>query len=196
MVSLRYPLVERFVPIKSTIDCWILFPPKAAAELDAGAMKEPAGLDSSVGSTERLCQEVRDLLAKVRSTLDHVRDVSIPDSTSNTMAGILEALAVKTDGEDPLVAAVHRQVTIGSKSVFSMLMMHGVEFDTDKVTGTYPKDKDGHDIGPKGYLERARNLSARMTSFLAKRNERRATANARKRSSSGAPSSKATGSSA
>jgi hypothetical protein len=75
------------------------------------------------------------------------------------MADILEALAVKTDGEDPLVAMVHRQVTIGSESVFSMLMMHGVEFDADKVTGTYPKDKDGCDIAPKGYLERARNLS-------------------------------------
>jgi hypothetical protein len=85
-----------------------LFFPEATAELDAGAMKEPAGLESSVGSTERLCQEVRDLLMKVRSTLDHIRDVSIPDSTSNTMAGILEALAVKTDGKDPLVAAVCR----------------------------------------------------------------------------------------
>jgi hypothetical protein len=49
-------------------------------------MKEPAGLESSVGSAERLCQEVRDLLAKVRPTLDHVRDVSIPELTSNTMA--------------------------------------------------------------------------------------------------------------
>jgi hypothetical protein len=157
-------------------------------------MKEPAGLESSVGSAERLCQEVRDLLAKVRSTLDRIRDVSIPGSTSNTMASILEALAVKTDGEDPLVAAVRRQVTIGSESVFSMLMMHGIEFDTDKVTGTYPKDKDGRDIAPKGYLERARNLSAQMTIFLAKRNERRAAAKARKRSASGAPSSKAAGS--
>jgi hypothetical protein len=163
---------------------------EAAAELDAGAMKEPAGLESSVGSAERLCQEVRDLLAKVRPTLDRVRDVSIPESTSNTMAGILEALAVKADGEDPLVDAVHRQVTIGSESVFSMLMMHGVEFDTDKVTGTYPKDKDGRDIAPKAYLERARNLSTRMTSFLAERNEKRAAARARKRSASGAPSSK------
>jgi hypothetical protein len=159
-------------------------------------MKEPAGVESSVGSAERLCQEVRDLLVKVRSTLDRVRDVSIPDSTSNTMAGILEALAVKTDGEDPLVTAVCRQVTIGFESVFSMLMMHGVEFDADKVTGTYLKDKDGHDIAPKGYLERAHNLSARMTSFLAERNERRAAAKARKRSASGAPSSKAAGSSA
>jgi hypothetical protein len=52
------------------------------------------------------------------------------------MAGILEALAVKEDGEDPLVAAVRRQVTIGSESVFSMLMMHGVEFDVDKVMST------------------------------------------------------------
>jgi hypothetical protein len=159
-------------------------------------MKEPAGLESSVGSAERLCQEARDLLTKVRSTLDRVRDVSILDPTSNTMAGILEALAVKTDGEDPLVAVVHRQVTIGSESIFSMLMMHGVEFDIDKVTGTYPKDKDGRDIAPKGYLERARNLSARMKSFLAERNERRAAAKARKRSVSSAPSSKAAGSSA
>jgi hypothetical protein len=71
-------------------------------------MKEPAGLESSVGIAEHLCQEVRDLLAKVWPTLDRVRDVSIPDSTSNTMAGILEALAVKADGEDPLVAAVRR----------------------------------------------------------------------------------------
>jgi hypothetical protein len=168
---------------------------EAAAELDAGAMKEPAGFESSVGSAERLCQEVRDLLAKVRPTLDRVRDVSIPESTSNTMAGILKALAVKADGEDPLVAPVRRQVTIGSESVFSMLMMHGVEFDADKVTGTYPKDKDGHDIAPKAYLERARNLSFRMTSFLAERNEKRAAAKARKRSASGAPSSKAAGSS-
>jgi hypothetical protein len=159
-------------------------------------MKEPTGLESSVGSAERLCQEASNLLAKVWSTLDRVRDVSIPDSTNNTMAGILEALVVKADGEDPLVAAVRRQVTIGSESVFSMMMMHEVEFDADKVTGTYPKDKDGRDIAPKGYLECARNLSARMTSFLAERNEKRATAKARKRSALGAPSSKAAGSSA
>jgi hypothetical protein len=173
-----------------------LFFPEAATELDAGAMKEPTGLESSVGGAERLCQEVCDLLAKVRSTLDRVRDVSIPNSTSNTMVGILEALAVKTDGEYPLVAAVRRQVTIGSESIFSMLMMHGVEFDADKVTGTYPKDKDGHDKSPKGYLERTRDLSARMTSFLAERNERRAAARAQKRSASGALSIKAAGSSA
>jgi hypothetical protein len=77
-----------------------------------------------------------------------------------------------------------------------MLMMHGVEFDADKVTGTYPKDKDGCDIAPKGYLECACNLSAWMTSFLAERNKKRAAAKAQKRSASGAPSSKAAGSSA
>jgi hypothetical protein len=71
-------------------------------------MKEPAGLESSIGSAERLCQEVSDLLVKVRSTLDCVRDISTPESTSNTVAGILEALAVKEDGEDPLVAAIRR----------------------------------------------------------------------------------------
>jgi hypothetical protein len=138
---------------------------------------------------------VSDLLAKVRSTLDRVRDISAPESTSSNMAGILEALAVKEDGKDPLVVAVRRQVTIGSESVFSMLMMHGVEFNADKVTGTYPKGKDRRDIAPKAYLERARDLSARMTSFLADRNEKRAAAKARKRSASGAPSSKAAGSS-
>jgi hypothetical protein len=84
---------------------WVI---KAAAELDAGDMKEPARLESSVGTAERLCQEVGDLLAKVRSMLAHVHDTSIPDSTSDTLAWILEALAVKPNGEDPLVAVVHR----------------------------------------------------------------------------------------
>jgi hypothetical protein len=59
-----------------------------------------------------------------------------------------------------------------------MLMIHGVEFNADKVMGTYPKDKDGCNIAPKAYLERACNLSARMTSFLAERNEKRAAAKA------------------
>jgi hypothetical protein len=172
-----------------------LFSREVVAELGAAAMKDPAGLESSVGNAKRLCREVRDLLAKVWSTLDRVRDIIAPESTSSTMAGILEALAVKEDGEDPLVAAVRQQVTISFKSVFSMLMMHGVEFDADKVTGTYPKDKDGRDIAPKAFIERAHTLSARMTSFLAERNAKRAAAKARKRSASGAPSSKAAGSS-
>jgi hypothetical protein len=101
---------------------------------------------------------------------------------------------VKADGEDPLVAAVRRQVTIGSEFVFSMMMMHDVEFDTDKITSTYPKDKDGCDKFAKSYLTRARDLAARMMSFLAERNEKRAAARARKRSASGAPSSKASSS--
>jgi hypothetical protein len=168
---------------------------EVATKLGAAAMKEPAGLESSVGNAEHLCREVRNLLLKVWSTLDRVHDISAPESTSNTMAGILEALAVKEDGEDPLVAAVRRQVTTSFESVFSMLMVHGVEFDTDKVTGTYPKDKDGRDVAPKAFIERARTLSARMTSFLADRNAKRAATKAQKRSASGAPSSKAAGSS-
>jgi hypothetical protein len=83
-----------------------LFSHEVAAELGAAAMKEPAGLESNIGNTECLCREVRDLLVKVRSTLDRVCDISAPESTSSTMAGILEALAVKEDNEDPLVAAV------------------------------------------------------------------------------------------
>jgi hypothetical protein len=59
-----------------------------------------------------------------------------------------------------------------------MMMLHGVEFDADKVTGTYPKDKDGHDIAPKAFLGHARDLSARMASFLADKNARRAAAKA------------------
>jgi hypothetical protein len=81
---------------------------EVAAEFGAAAMKEPAGLESSIGNAERLCREVRDLLVKVRSTLDRVRDISAPESTSSTMAGILEALVVKENGEDPLVAMVRR----------------------------------------------------------------------------------------
>jgi hypothetical protein len=172
-----------------------LFLHEVAAELGAVAMKEPAGLESSVGNAEHLCQEVRVLLAKVRSTLDRVRDISVPESMSTTMAGILKALAVKKNGKDPLVATVRQQVTIGSEFVFSMLMMHGVEFDADKVTSTYPKEKDGRDVAPKAYIECARDLSARMASFLADRNASRATTKARKRSASGAPSSKAASSS-
>jgi hypothetical protein len=124
-------------------------------------------MESSVSLAERLSREVVNLLARVRSALVHIRDTSVPDSTSDTMAGILEALAVKADGEDPLFAAVHRQVTIGFESVFSMMMMHDVEFDADKVTGTYPKDKDRCDKSAKGYIARARDLAARMMSFLA-----------------------------
>jgi hypothetical protein len=112
------------------------------------------------------------------------------------MAGILEALAVKPDGEDPLVATVRQQVTISSESVFSLMMMHEVEFDADKVTSTYPKDVDGRDKSAKSYVARARDLAARLTSFLAERNEQRAAARARKRGTSGAQSSRAPGSSA
>jgi hypothetical protein len=132
---------------------------------------------------------------KTRSTLERVHDLSIPESTSSTISGILEALAVKEDGEDPLVAAVRRQVTTSSESLFSMLMMHEVEFDADKVTGTYPKDKDGRDVAPKAFLERARDLSTRMANFLADRNTRRAATKARKCSAASAPSSNAAGSS-
>jgi hypothetical protein len=132
---------------------------------------------------------------KTRSTLERVRDLSIPESMSSTISGILEALAVKEDGEDPLVDAVRRQVTTGSESVFSMLMMHVVEFDADKVTGTYPKDKDGRDVAPKAFLKRARDLSTRMANFLANRNAKRAAAKAQKRSAASAPSSNAAGSS-
>jgi hypothetical protein len=65
-------------------------------------------LDLSVEAAECICQKVRSLLAKVHSTLERVRDMAIPESTSVTTAGIIEALASKDDGEDLLIAAVHR----------------------------------------------------------------------------------------
>jgi hypothetical protein len=40
--------------------------------------------------------------------LDRVRDVSAPESTSTTMACVLEALSLREDGEDPLIAVVRR----------------------------------------------------------------------------------------
>jgi hypothetical protein len=51
------------------------------------------------------------------------------------------------------------------------MMMHKVEFDADKVTSTYLKDVDGRDKSAKSYVARARDLAARLTSFLAERNE-------------------------
>jgi hypothetical protein len=82
---------------------------EVAAELGAGKMTaEPAGLESSVETMEHVSQEVRNLLAKVHSTLDRVHDISAPESTSTTMAGVLEALALKENGEDQLIVAVHR----------------------------------------------------------------------------------------
>jgi hypothetical protein len=126
---------------------------EVATELGTGEKTtELARLDASIETTEHVCQEVRSLLAKVHSTLERVRDVSALESTRTTMTGILEALVLREGGEDPLVAAVHRQVTIGSESVFSMMMMHGVEYDFDKITGTYPKGKDDRDKSPKDYL--------------------------------------------
>jgi hypothetical protein len=70
---------------------------EVAAEFGAG--ETPA---------EHVCQEVRNLLAKVHSTFDRVHDISAPESMSTTMAGVLEALALREDGEDPLIAAVCR----------------------------------------------------------------------------------------
>jgi hypothetical protein len=157
-------------------------------------VKEHADLDASIETTEHVCQEVRHLLAKAHSTLECMRDVSIPKSTSVTTAGIIEALAPKEGGEDPLVTAVHRQVTTGSESIFSMLMMHEVECEFEKITRTYPKGMDGRDKSPKDYLERARDLANCLALFLAERNARRKAAREQRRTRKGASFGRATGS--
>jgi hypothetical protein len=76
-----------------------------------------------------------------------------------------------------------------------MMMMHGVECDLNKVTGTYPKGKDGHDKSPKDYLKRAQELSNHLAHFLVERNARKKAAREQKRSAKGASSGRATGSS-
>jgi hypothetical protein len=82
---------------------------EVAAKLGAKATTaEPAGLESSVEDAEHVCQEVRNLLAKAQSTLDRVRDLSAPKSMSTTLTSVLEDLALREDGEDPLITAVCR----------------------------------------------------------------------------------------
>jgi hypothetical protein len=76
-----------------------------------------------------------------------------------------------------------------------MMMMHEVDYDFDKVTGTYPKGKDGRDISPKEFLKRARALSERMANFLAERNAKRKAAREQRRNTKGASSGRAVGSS-
>jgi predicted translin family RNA/ssDNA-binding protein len=56
---------------------------------------EHADLDASVEAAEHVCQEVQSLLAKVHSTLERIRDVSVSESTSTTMVSVIEALALK-----------------------------------------------------------------------------------------------------
>jgi hypothetical protein len=76
-----------------------------------------------------------------------------------------------------------------------MMMMHGVECDFDKVTGTYPKGKDGCNNSPKDYLEQARALSKHLAHFLAERNARKKAAREQRHSANGASSGRAAGSS-
>jgi hypothetical protein len=69
-----------------------------------------AGLELSVGEAERVCLSVRELLAKVQLTVGHVQDMVVSDSTSATIASIVDVLTPKGDGEDPMNADVRKQV--------------------------------------------------------------------------------------
>jgi hypothetical protein len=75
-----------------------------------------------------------------------------------------------------------------------MMMMHEVDYDFDKVTGTYPKGKDGHDISTKEYLKRARALSECIANFLVERNARKKAAREQRHSAKGASSGRSAGS--
>jgi hypothetical protein len=85
---------------------------------------------------------------------------------------------------------VCKQVTTGSESVFTMLMMHGVECDFENITSMYPKGKDGRDKSSKEFLKDAQKMANRLALFLADRKAARDI----KRTGRGALSSKATGS--
>jgi hypothetical protein len=76
-----------------------------------------------------------------------------------------------------------------------MMMMHGVNCDFYKIMSTYPKSKDGRNISPREYLERARALSARIANFLAERNTKKKAAREQRRSVKGESSGRAAGSS-
>jgi hypothetical protein len=76
-----------------------------------------------------------------------------------------------------------------------MLMMHGADYNFDKITSTYPKGKDGHDVSRKEYLEHARVLSARMANFLAEWNARKKAAREQRHDTKGELSGRAAGSS-
>jgi hypothetical protein len=73
-------------------------------------------------------------------------------------------------------------------------MMHGVNYDFDKIMSTYPKGKDGCDLSPKEYLERAQVLSTCMANFLAERNARKKAAREQRHSAKGESSGRAAGS--
>jgi hypothetical protein len=60
----------------------------------------------------------------------------IPDSASVTIVGMVDALALKEDEEDPTNITMRRKVMIGSESVFTILMVHGVECDFKKIMTT------------------------------------------------------------
>jgi hypothetical protein len=113
-----------------------------------------------------------------------------PELMSVSTAGIIEALVPKDDGEDPFIAVVRRQVTTGSESVCSMLMMHEVKCDFEKIMSTYQKGKDGRDKLAKDFLERAREMANRLKLFLVDRNTKRKAAREQKHTMKAHPSAR------
>jgi hypothetical protein len=83
---------------------------------------------------------------------------------------------------------------MGSESVFTILMMHGIDCELQKITTTYLKCKDGRDMSSRDFIEDARKLANQLALFLAERNAKKRAARKAKRTGRGPPSSKATGS--
>jgi hypothetical protein len=59
-----------------------------------------------VGMAERVCSGVQGLIKKVQSTLERMHDLIVPDSMSGTIAGMVDRLALKEGGEDPMDVAM------------------------------------------------------------------------------------------
>jgi hypothetical protein len=116
----------------------------------------------------------------------------VPDSTSATITGIVDAFTPKGDVEDQMNAAMRKQVITGSESIFTMLMMHGVDCDLQKIMTMYQKCNDGCHMSLRDFIEDAQKLANQLALFLAERNVKKRAAHEAKQTGRGPPSSKAT----
>jgi len=115
----------------------------------------------------------------------------VPEASADTVPQMVDALAPRSDGEDPLGAAVQKQVMTGAKSVFTMLLLHGVECDFEKITTTHPKGDDGHFLSASGFLEDAQQHALCLLDLIAKHKADRRAAREQKHAKKQTSSSKA-----
>jgi len=170
----------------------------AAAGLESEAHGDsPADpLAEEVSAIHGACVRVNGLLEKVQSTLGRVRVEVAPEASADTIPQMVDALAPKGNGEDPVDAAVQKQVMTGAKSVFTMLLLHGVKCDFEKITTTHPKGDDGRFLSASGFLEDAQQHALRLLDSIAKHKAERRAAREQRHAKKHSSSSKAPSSAA